>query len=74
MKYNKIIEYIINGISKELKTNDTNNNISNKIIKPIINNTIYEFYPYILGFIIFIIIIFILIICIFLLNIKLCYK
>lgn len=71
MKYDKIVNYIINKISEELKNNK---DINNKILKPIIDNTIYGFYPYILGSIIFIIVMFILIICIFLLNIRLCYK
>jgi len=74
MDLNIIITKLLNNISIELKKEKNMDIIKNDIIEPIINNTIYQLYPYFLIFIISMIILFISIFAILFLNIKLCYK
>jgi hypothetical protein len=74
MDLNIIITKLLNNISIELKKEKNMDKIKNDIIEPIINNTIYQLYPYFLIFIISMIILFISIFAILFLNIKLCYK
>lgn len=68
-----IISKLLDNIIEELK-HENNIEKINKIIEPIINNTIYQLYPYIIVFIICISILFLAIFTILFLNIKLCYK
>lgn len=48
--------------------------IKKNVIEPIIHNTMYQLYPYILVFVISMITLFVLVFTILFLNIKLCYK
>lgn len=73
MNMKLIISKLLDNIVKELKEENNIEKI-NKIIEPVINNTIYQLYPYIIVFLICITILFIAIFTILFLNIKICYK
>ena len=69
MTYEFIINKILDNFEKEIKKEKNINKI-NKILEPIIHNTVYQIYPYILLFILSMITLFVLVFTILLLNIK----
>lgn len=74
MDLKAMISKIIDNIIIELKHEENMTKINKEIIEPIINNTIYQLYPYFIVFTISMVILFISIFIILFLNIKLCYK
>ena len=74
MSYNAIISKILDNIVIEVNKEENMNRIKKNVIEPIIHNTMYQLYPYILVFVISMITMFVLVFTILFLNIKLCYK
>lgn len=74
MSYNAIITKILDNIISEVNREENINRIKKNVIEPIIHNTMYQLYPYILVFVISMITLFLLVFTILFLNIKLCYK
>lgn len=74
MSYNAIITKILDNIIIEVNREENMNRIKKNVIEPIIHNTMYQLYPYILIFAISMIILFVSVFTILLLNIKMCYK
>jgi hypothetical protein len=74
MSYNAIISKILDNIVIEVNKEENMDRIKKNVIEPIIHNTMYQLYPYILVFVISMITMFVLVFTILFLNIKLCYK
>jgi len=74
MSYNAIITKILDNVVTEVNREDNMDRIKKNVIEPIIHNTMYQLYPYILVFVISMITLFVLVFTILFLNIKLCYK
>ena len=74
MSYNAIISKILDKIVIEVNKEENMDRIKKNVIEPIIHNTMYQLYPYILVFAISMITMFVLVFTILFLNIKLCYK
>jgi hypothetical protein len=74
MSYNAIISKILDNIVFEVKKEENMDRIKKNVIEPIIYNTMYQLYPYILVFVISMITLFVLVFTILFLNIKMCYK
>jgi hypothetical protein len=74
MSYNAIISKILDNIVIEVNKEENMDRIKKNVIEPIIHNTMYQLYPYILIFVISMITMFVLVFTILFLNIKLCYK
>ena len=74
MSYNAIISKILDNIVLEVKKEESMDRIKKNVIEPIIHNTKYQLYPYILVFVISMITLFVLVFTILFLNIKMCYK
>ena len=74
MSYNAIISKILDNIVIEVNKEENMDRIKKNVIEPIIHNTMYQLYPYILVFAISMITMFVLVFTILFLNIKLCYK
>ena len=74
MSYNTIISKILDNIVIEVNKEENMDRIKKNVIEPIIHNTMYQLYPYILVFVISMITMFVLVFTILFLNIKLCYK
>ena len=74
MSYNAIISKILDNIILEVKKEESMDRIKKNVIEPIIHNTMYQLYPYILVFVISMITLFVLVFTILFLNIKMCYK
>jgi len=74
MSYNAIISKILDNIVLEVKKEENMDRIKKNVIEPIIHNTMYQLYPYILVFVISMITLFVLVFTILFLNIKMCYK
>ena len=74
MSYNAIISKILNNVVIEVNKEENMDRIKKNVIEPIIHNTMYQLYPYILIFVISMITMFVLVFTILFLNIKLCYK
>jgi hypothetical protein len=74
MSYNAIISKILDNIVTEVNKEENMDRIKKNVIEPIIHNTMYQLYPYILVFAISMITMFVLVFTILFLNIKLCYK
>ena len=74
MSYNTIIKKLLDNTINEINKEEHMDRIKKNIIEPIIHNTMYQIYPYILVFIISMITLFVLVFTILFLNIKLCYK
>ena len=74
MSYNAIITKILDNVVTEVNRNENMDRIKKNVIEPIIHNTMYQLYPYILVFVISMITLFVLVFTILFLNIKLCYK
>ena len=74
MSYNAIISKILDNIVTEINKEENMDRIKKNVIEPIIHNTMYQLYPYILIFAISMITMFVLVFTILFLNIKLCYK
>ena len=74
MSYNAIITKILDNVVTEVNLEENMYRIKKNVIEPIIHNTMYQLYPYILVFVISMITLFVLVFTILFLNIKLCYK
>lgn len=74
MSYNAIITKILDNVIIEVNREENMDRIKKNVIEPIIHNTMYQLYPYILVFVISMITLFVLVFTILFLNIKLCYK
>jgi len=74
MSYNAIITKILDNVVIEVNREKNMDRIKKNVIEPIIHNTMYQLYPYILVFVISMITLFVLVFTILFLNIKLCYK
>jgi hypothetical protein len=74
MSYNAIISKILDNVVIEVNKEENMDRIKKNVIEPIIHNTMYQLYPYILVFAIIMITMFVLVFTILFLNIKLCYK
>jgi hypothetical protein len=74
MSYNAIITKILDNVVIEVNREENMDRIKKNVIEPIIHNTMYQLYPYILVFVISMITLFVLVFTILFLNIKLCYK
>lgn len=74
MSYNAIISKILDNVVIEVNKEENMDRIKKNVIEPIIHNTMYQLYPYILVFVISMITMFVLVFTILFLNIKLCYK
>tara|TARA_B110000977_G_scaffold60144_1_gene81694 strand:+ start:366 stop:593 length:228 start_codon:yes stop_codon:yes gene_type:complete len=74
MSYNAIISKILDNIVLEVNREENMDRIKKNVIEPIIHNTMYQLYPYILVFVISMITLFVLVFTILFLNIKMCYK
>ena len=74
MSYNAIVSKILDNIVLEIKKEENMDRIKKNVIEPIIHNTMYQLYPYILVFVISMITLFVLVFTILFLNIKMCYK
>lgn len=74
MSYNAIITKILDNVVIEVNKEENMDRIKKNVIEPIIHNTMYQLYPYILIFAISMITMFVLVFTILFLNIKLCYK
>ena len=74
MSYNAIITKILDNVVVEVNKEENMDRIKKNVIEPIIHNTMYQLYPYILVFAISMITMFVLVFTILFLNIKLCYK
>ena len=74
MSYNAIVSKILDNVVTEVNKEENMDRIKKNVIEPIIHNTMYQLYPYILIFAISMITMFVLVFTILFLNIKLCYK
>jgi len=74
MSYNAIVSKILDNVVTEVNKEENMDRIKKNVIEPIIYNTMYQLYPYILIFAISMITMFVLVFTILFLNIKLCYK
>lgn len=74
MSYNAIVSKILDNIVLEVNREESMDRIKKNVIEPIIHNTMYQLYPYILVFVISMITLFVLVFTILFLNIKMCYK
>ena len=74
MSYNAIVKKILDNIINEINKEENMDRIKKNDIEPIIHNTMYQLYPYILVFVISMITLLVLVFTILFLNIKLCYK
>jgi hypothetical protein len=73
MSYEIIVNKILDNMVSEFKKEENQKKI-NIILEPLIHNTVYQIYPYILIFILSMITLFVLVFTILLLNIKNYYK
>ena len=74
MSYNAIVKKVLDNIISEVNKENNMDRIKKNVIEPIIHNTMYQLYPYILVFVISMITLLVLVFTILFLNIKLCYK
>jgi len=74
MSYEAIVNKILNNTILEINKDENMDKIKKNVIEPIIHNTMYQIYPYILIFAITMITLLVLVFTILFLNIKLCYK
>jgi len=74
MSYETIVNKILNNTILEINKEENMDKIKKNVIEPIIHNTMYQIYPYILIFAITMITLLVLVFTILFLNIKLCYK
>ena len=74
MSYNAIVKKVLDNIISEVNKENNMDRIKKNVIEPIIHNTMYQLYPYILVFVITMITLLVLVFTILFLNIKLCYK
>jgi hypothetical protein len=74
MSYEAIVNKILNNTILEINKEENMDKIKKNVIEPIIHNTMYQIYPYILIFAITMITLLVLVFTILFLNIKLCYK
>ena len=74
MSYKQIVQKILDNFIIEVNKEENINKIKKNIIEPIIHNTVYQMYPYIIIFIITMIVLLLLVFSILFLNIRACYK
>ena len=74
MSYKQIVQKILDNVIIEVNKEENINKIKKNIIEPIIHNTVYQMYPYIIIFIITMIVLLLLVFSILFLNIRACYK
>jgi len=74
MSYKQIVQKILDNVIIEVNKEENINSIKKNIIEPIIHNTVYQMYPYIIIFIITMIVLLLLVFSILFLNIRACYK
>ena len=74
MSYKQIVEKILDNVIIEVNKRENIDKIKKNIIEPIIHNTVYEMYPYIIIFIITMIVLLLLVFSILFLNIRACYN
>ena len=74
MSYKQIVQKILDNVIIEVNKEENINSIKKYIIEPIIHNTVYQMYPYIIIFIITMIVLLLLVFSILFLNIRACYK
>ena len=70
MSYKNIVSRILDNVISEINKEDNIDRIKKNIIEPIIHNTVYQFYPYILIFIITLIALVLMVVSILCLNIR----
>ncbi len=70
MSYKNIINKILDNVILEVNKKDNMERIKKNIIEPIIHNTVYQLYPYILIFIITLIALVLMVVSILCLNIR----
>ena len=70
MSYKNIVNKILDNVILELNKKDNMERIKKNIIEPIIHNTVYQLYPYILIFIITLIALVLMVVSILCLNIR----
>jgi uncharacterized protein YaaW (UPF0174 family) len=74
MSYKQIVEKILDNVIIEVNKRENIDKIKKNIIEPIIHNTVYEMYPYIIIFIITMIVLLLLVFSILFLNLRACYN
>ena len=74
MSYNAIVSKILDNVVVEVNKEENMDRIKKNVIEPIIHNTMYQLYPYILVFVISMITMFVLVFTILFFNLKQCYK
>ena len=70
MSYKNIVNKILDNVILEVNKKDNMERIKKNIIEPIIHNTVYQLYPYILIFIITLIALVLMVVSILCLNIR----
>lgn len=70
MSYKNIVNKILDNAILEVNKKDNMERIKKNIIEPIIHNTVYQLYPYILIFIITLIALVLMVVSILCLNIR----
>ena len=70
MSYKNIVNKILDNVILEVNKKDNMERINKNIIEPIIHNTVYQLYPYILIFIIIMIALVLMVVSILCLNIR----
>ena len=70
MSYKNIVSRILDNVISEINKEDNIDRIKKNIIEPIIHNTVYQLYPYILIFIITLIALVLMVVSILCLNIR----
>jgi hypothetical protein len=73
MSYQNIVSRILDNVISEINKENNMNRIKKNIIEPIIHNTVYQLYPYILIFIITMIALVLMVVSILCINIRSCY-
>ena len=70
MSYKNIVNKILDNVILEINKKDNMERIKKNIIEPVIHNTVYQLYPYILIFIITLIALVLMVVSILCLNIR----
>ena len=70
MSYKNIINKVLDNVILEINKKDNMERIKKNIIEPVIHNTVYQLYPYILIFIITLIALVLMVVSILCLNIR----
>ena len=70
MSYQNIVSRILDNVISEINKEENMGRIKKNIIEPVIHNTLYQLYPYILIFIIIMIALVLMVVSILCLNIR----